>query len=103
MKKLGVVVISLLILLLAGRGLLNLPAVQDILLKRGTAVIAQQAALPLEESENLRVYVCGSASPLGMGQAQACIAVLTPEHFYLIDSGVGSTDNVNLLRLPQHG
>ena len=48
MKKLGVVVISLLILLLAGRGLLNLPAVQDILLKRGTAVIAQQAALPLE-------------------------------------------------------
>ena len=100
MKKLGVVVISLLILLLAGRGLLNLPAVQDILLKRGTAVIAQQAALPLEESENLRVYVCGSASPLGMGQAQACIAVVTPEHFYLIDSGVGSTDNVNLLRLP---
>ena len=100
MKKLSVVVISLLILLLAGRGLLNLPAVQDSLLKRGTAVIAQQAALPLEESENLRVYVCGSASPLGMGQAQACIAVVTPEHFYLIDSGVGSTDNVNLLRLP---
>jgi ribonuclease Z len=24
--------------------------------------------------------VCGSASPLGMGQAQACIAVVTLEH-----------------------
>jgi len=35
-----------------------------------------------------------------MGQAQACIAVVTPEHFYLIDSGAGSTDNINLLGLP---
>jgi ribonuclease Z len=35
-----------------------------------------------------------------MGQAQACIAVVTPEHFYLIDSGAGSTDNINRLGLP---
>ena len=73
---------------------------QDILLERATAALAKNAAKPLEDPEGLRVYVCGSASPLGMGQAQACIAVVTPEHFYLIDSGVGSTDNINLLRLP---
>jgi ribonuclease Z len=35
-----------------------------------------------------------------MGQAQACIAVLTPEHFYLIDSGAGSTDNIGRMNLP---
>jgi len=35
-----------------------------------------------------------------MGQAQACIGIITPEHFYLIDSGAGSTANINRLRLP---
>jgi ribonuclease Z len=35
-----------------------------------------------------------------MGQAQACIAVVTPEHFFLIDSGAGSTDNISRLGLP---
>ena len=100
MKKLVLVIFGLAILFFTGRGLLNVPFVQDTLLERATAVIAKEAAQALAESESLRVYVCGSASPLGMGQAQACIAVLTPEHFYLIDSGVGSTDNINLLRLP---
>ena len=100
MKKLGLVFFGLLILFFVGRGLVNVPAVQDILLERATTALAKNAAQPLEDPEGLRVYVCGSASPLGMGQAQACIAVVTPEHFYLIDSGVGSTDNINLLRLP---
>ena len=100
MKKVLVLLVSLLIIVGIGRVLLKLPAVQDMLLERGTALIAKRGAAPLPESENLRVYVCGSASPLGMGQAQACIAVITPEHFYLIDSGAGSTDNINRLGLP---
>jgi ribonuclease Z len=99
MKK---VLISLLILVVVGlgRGLLKLPAVQDVLLARGTAAVAERGSAAFPESTSLRVYVCGSASPLGMGQAQACIAVVTPEHFYLIDSGAGSTDNINRLGLP---
>ena len=100
MKKALIVLVSLLVLVGIGRALLKLPAVQDTLLERGTAAIAKRGALPLAESESLRVYVCGSASPLGMGQAQACIAVITPEHFYLIDSGAGSTDNISRLGLP---
>ena len=100
MKKVLVLLVSLLIIIGIGRVLLKLPAVQDMLLERGTALIAKRGAAPLPKSENLRVYVCGSASPLGMGQAQACIAVITPEHFYLIDSGAGSTDNINRLGLP---
>lgn len=100
MKKTLIVVLCLLVFVGVGRALLKVPAVQDVALERGTAAIAKRGAAPFPQSESLRVYVCGSASPLGMGQAQACIAVITPEHFYLIDSGAGSTDNINRLGLP---
>lgn len=100
MKRTLILIIGLLVIVGVGRALLKLPAVQDAVLERGTAAVAKRGAVPLPESESLRVYVCGSASPLGMGQAQACIAVITPEHFYLIDSGAGSTDNINRLGLP---
>jgi len=102
MKKTLIVLLGLLVIVGIGRALLKIPAVQDAALERGTAAIAKRGAVPLPESDNLRVYVCGSASPLGMGQAQACIAVVTPEHFYLIDSGAGSTDNINRLGLPMN-
>ena len=100
MKKTLIVVLGLLIIVGLGRALLTLPAVQDMVLENGIAIIAKRGAEPLPDSESLRVYVCGSASPLGMGQAQACIAVVTPEHFFLIDSGAGSTDNISRLGLP---
>jgi len=97
MKKMLKLLLALLVILGIGRALLKVPAVQDAALERGTAAIAKRGAVRFPESESLRVYVCGSASPLGMGQAQACIAVITPEHFYLIDSGAGSTDNISRL------
>jgi ribonuclease Z len=100
MRKILIIVLGLLVIVAAGRALLNVPAVQDRLVERGTKAIAKRGAVPFPKSESLRVYVCGSASPLGMGQAQACIAVITPEHFYLIDSGAGSTDNISRLGLP---
>lgn len=100
MKKALILILGSLVIVAIGLALLKIPAVQDRALERGTRLLAERAAAPLEESEHLRVYVCGSASPLGMGQAQACIAVVTPDHFYLIDSGAGSTDNINRLGLP---
>ena len=100
MKKVIILILVLGLLTGVGRVLLTLPAVQDALLVRGTAAVAEGVGAAFSESTSLRVYVCGSASPLGMGQAQACIAVVTPEHFYLIDSGAGSTDNINRLGLP---
>jgi ribonuclease Z len=99
-KKVLILLLTLVVLVAVGRGLLGLPAVQDVVLSRGATLAAERASAVFPESESLRVYVCGSASPLGMGQAQACIAVVTPEHFYLIDSGAGSTDNINRLGLP---
>ena len=100
MKKALKIVLALAAVVLLGQGLLKIPAVQDFALSRGVALVAERGAEALPESDGLRIFVCGSASPLGMGQAQACIAVITPEHFYLIDSGAGSTDNINRMALP---
>ena len=100
MKKILIIVLGLLVVVGGGRALLKVPSVQDKLLELGTNRIAKRGAEPFPAPESLRVYVCGSASPLGMGQAQACIAVITPENFYLIDSGAGSTDNISRLGLP---
>ncbi len=50
----------------------------------------------------MRVVVCGSASPLGNdpNRAQACIAVVTPEHFFLFDVGARSPVRMAQARLP---
>ena len=56
---------------------------QDALLARAAGNIARQSD---PEAPGLRVHVCGSAAPLpAPGRANACIAVLTPEHFVTAD------------------
>ena len=52
--------------------------------------------------DGMRVVVCGSASPLGNDptRAQACIAVLTPEHFFPFDVGARSPLRINQAQLP---
>jgi len=54
------------------------------------------------EFAGLRVVVCGSASPLGNDpdRAQACIAVVTPEHLFLFDVGAGSPQKIQAAQLP---
>ena len=101
MKKFILFILGLVIVAGLVRVSFKLPAVQDFALDRTAGVFVQRAATPLPESESLRVYVCGSASPLGAtDQAQACIAVLTPDHFYVVDSGAGSTNNLSGGNLP---
>ncbi len=50
----------------------------------------------------LRVFVCGSASPLGnaLDRAQACIAVIAGERIFLVDVGGGSAKTLALARFP---
>ena len=50
----------------------------------------------------LQAFVCGSASPLGIdsGRAQACIAIVTPEHLFIFDAGAGSVQRLMQSRLP---
>ncbi len=56
----------------------------------------------LLKPDALRVFVCGSASPLGNdpNRAQACIAVIAGEQFFLVDVGAGSAANLGRARLP---
>lgn len=53
--------------------------------------------------EGLKVTMCGTSSPLpAPGRAQACVAVETPEHLYIVDAGSGSAATANLAGVPTH-
>lgn len=82
-----------------GLGLFQLPAVQDGLFRRA---VSQVMTAPEAPFEGLQVVVCGSASPLGNSpnHAQACLAVLTPEHFFLFDVGARAPLRIAQARLP---
>ena len=72
---------------------------QDVIFKRLVSSVMQQAPdLPL----GIRVVICGSASPLGNdpNRAQACIAVVTPEDFFIFDTGARSPIRMAQARLP---
>ncbi len=92
--------------IVAGIGLLVLvlyytEAGQDLLFR--SALKARMGQPPVTY-ESLRVVVCGSASPLGTdpNRAQACIAVVTPEHFLLFDVGARSPLRIAQARLPMN-
>ena len=65
--------------------------------------VAQQRFQNQQKVENmLQITVCGSASPLGNNpdRAQACIAVLTKDHFFIFDAGAGSQGRASQAGLP---
>jgi ribonuclease Z len=72
---------------------------QDAFFKRAATALMSQGPGPIE---GMRVVVCGSASPLGNdpNRAQACIAVVTPEHFFLFDVGARSPLRIAQAQLP---
>ncbi|MDA1373075.1 MAG: MBL fold metallo-hydrolase [Proteobacteria bacterium] len=93
----------LVVLVLGGllRFSLEFESAQDIAVEQMYRAGMSNAANGLPNPDSLRVFVCGSASPLGNSdRAQSCIAILTPAHFYVFDSGAGSTANITRSRLP---
>ncbi len=72
---------------------------QDVIFKRVVSLLMKQAP---DELQGIRVVICGSASPLGNdpNRAQACIAVVTPEHFFVFDTGARSPLRMAQARLP---
>ncbi|WP_439105622.1 MBL fold metallo-hydrolase [Congregibacter sp.] len=71
---------------------------QNFLLDRAASAMAAQ---PEARLDGLRVFICGSAAPIpAPGRAQACVAVLTPEHYFVVDVGAGSANNLGLAALP---
>ena len=100
MRKLLYGVVALVLVLAAAAGLIyNTAAGQDALFNRAVQAVMGQPPSP---PDGLRVVVCGSASPAGNDpdRAQACIAVLTPEHFFLFDVGARSPMRIAQARLP---
>jgi len=54
-----------------------------------------------QEFDGLKITLCGTSSPIpAPGRAQACVAVETPEHLYIIDAGSGSAATANLSNVP---
>ena len=101
MKKVVVTLLAVLALIgVLGLLVYNTEAGQDALLER--AVSAMVGRTPPTIPEGMRVVVCGSASPLGNDptRAQACIAVLTPDHFFLFDVGARSPLRIAQAQLP---
>ncbi len=79
----------------------NTAAGQDTLFRQAAQTLMSQAPPALN---GMRVLVCGSASPLGndVSRAQACIAVITPEHLFLFDVGARSPMRIAQARLPMN-
>lgn len=54
-----------------------------------------------QDFEGLKITMCGTSSPLpAPGRAQACVAIETPEHLYIVDAGSGSAATANLAGVP---
>jgi len=100
LKKFSYAVVAVVVLIGAAAAVvLNVPAAQDAVFKRAATAVLSQTLEPLD---GMRVIVCGSASPLGRDpeRAQACIAVVTAEHFLLFDVGARSPLRMAQARLP---
>jgi len=85
----------------AGWFLVGTRSGQDWLLDRSTkALFADQ---PSDEFDGLRVFLCGTGSPLAApGRAQACVAVTAGTSLYLVDAGAGSHATMQIFRQPTH-
>jgi len=97
MKK---VLVALLILAAIGGSLLYTTTGQNVLLSRVVAARIAGAG-QAEFFDGLRVFMCGTSSPLqAAGRAQACVAVLAGEAIYIVDAGAGAALTTSLARLP---
>ena len=62
---------------------------QDILLTRAVDIAMGQ--MPAAEYDGLRVFMCGTSSPLiAPGRAQACVAIRAGRELHVVDAGTGS-------------
>jgi len=90
---------GLLIVALAGLVVLRSPTIQDRVLRRVVErALATRANLFGDDA--LRVLLCGTGSPLPHAtRAQACVAVFAGDRFWIVDTGVGSWNNLGLWRV----
>lgn len=100
MKKVLIGIVLILALIGCAAGYLYFTSQgQDTLFKQAVELRFNQQNKPID---GLRVVICGSASPLGNdpARAQACIAVVTADHFFLFDVGARSPQRIAQAQLP---
>ena len=94
--------IVIMLLILAGAAYwaaLNTRAGQDFALDLLMGALAG-ATPPRPPADAMRVFMCGTASPLGTpDRAQACVAVIADGRLYLVDTGVGSAQTLQAHRV----
>lgn len=79
---------------------LRVPALQDRLLDRAVTA-AMQAESSRPPDGGIRVFMCGTASPLPTpDRAQACVAIQVDDRLFLVDAGAGSPNVASLGNLP---
>jgi ribonuclease Z len=71
------------------------------LLLYSTVGEAQPGSSLAASFDGLKITLCGTSSPLpAPGRAQACVAVETPNHLYIVDAGSGSAATATLAGIP---
>jgi ribonuclease Z len=72
---------------------------QDLLLEKLTSAAAAATFPPAVDG--LRVFMCGTASPMPTkGRAQACVAVIAGDRMFVVDAGAGSAGVAAVGRTP---
>ncbi len=81
--------------------LIQLPAVQDAVLRRVIGYNLAAARNDLLAPDALRVVLCGTGNPLpDRDRADACTAIFAGGSFYLVDAGPGAWKNLALWHIP---
>ena len=97
MKKLLILLSSVITIYLIGLLALNSHTVQDRLLNIGLQNIVNNDQF-LDKEDSLKVVICGSRSPLpSPGRAESCVLVEAGDDIYIFDMGNGNINNL------QHG
>ena len=100
MKKLLILLSSVITIYLIGLLALNSHTVQDRLLNIGLQNIVNNDQF-LDKEDSLKVVICGSRSPLpSPGRAESCVLVEAGDDIYIFDMGNGSINNLQEFQVP---
>ena len=100
MKKLLILISSVVTIFLIGLVSLNSYSVQDRILNIGLKNILSSSEPFLDKEDSLKVVICGSRSPLpSPGRAESCVLVEAGDDIYIFDMGNGSVNNLQELSL----
>ena len=94
--------VARLLLLLVTLGVAGCDAIEGRLYGRAADQLAEGDRTELLEDGAMHVILCGTGSPLpDPDRAAACTAVIAGGKLFLVDTGPGSWENVQLWRLPR--